>query len=455
MVIAVACVDHAVTPGTEAVPGNPVSTVAQSAAIAVAQQSCALVMKGEQGNDMIRTRVSASALPVAIPSQAAARKDKDGRRLLHVVSAEIGGTRGTIGVACVVPDSYSMEQFIMALHNAPSAAAIGEALLRRGEHVVPEDPRPAVLAGRYVTAPYFSVGSPKTTVERAAAGFTPRASRYTGSDCCDSYTLPVITVYADPTVYSLNDSEIYWLLHDVGYWPGAYISQVNYLDCPDASAKWFEDQAALDSMIQDSTDMDNAAQSVSSYTCVPQGDGKKTCIDWFITSKKVFLIGNGDGRTFDSTAGYLASRVQMYIDFDAQTAVAYVNHSTIGWGSGEVGVNPYPHGKKDMLIHVMSDTVDVVEFHLYNGFCAYTDKDYCPSIDGFAEFRKRNGEWVPTDVDRDKFPSMAIYKQGSDGLFHSEYQDPGSAWPAQLWTWGRQIKQWRADMQLPRGCQLQ
>lgn len=103
---------------------------------------------------------------------------------------------------------------------------------------------------------------------------------------------------------------------------------------------------------EDSAYMAAAINAVSSYTCQSQHDGKKTCIDSFISSKKLFLIGNGDGRSYDATAGYLASRVQMYIDCEAKTAVAYVNNTTVGWGEDNRGVPPYPHQKKDMKVNV-------------------------------------------------------------------------------------------------------
>jgi hypothetical protein len=97
----------------------------------------------------------------------------------------------------------------------------------------------------------------------------------------------------------------------------------------------------------------------------------------------------------------------------------------------------------------------VVEFHFYNGFCKIANRNSCPSIDGYIEFKKQSdGTWAKTNIGRDGYPSLAIYQQQSNGTFSEEFRDPEGHWRA-LKTSGETNKQWRQQMQLPPGCQLQ
>jgi hypothetical protein len=260
-------------------------------------------------------------------------------------------------------------------------------------------------------------------------------------------------------------SNIYWFYHRYSSWGSGtamFTLQEYYDACPNASAKYLGDLEEAKKMEDDSAAWHQAAAlmlgtnvGTSPDMCVPRNDGKTKCIDLFISSARTFVLGQGDGRDFDSNAPYKASRVQMYLNLDNLTGVAYLNNTSIGWGPATVTADPAPHDPKAFVLHHGAGGIVTVEFHFYNGFCRYVDKDDCPTIDGFVAFQKwSDGEWHVVSVLRDEYPSIQINQQQADGTFQEEFRDKEGHW-SQLRTRANTLKQWRDLLNLPPGCQVQ
>lgn len=181
-----------------------------------------------------------------------------------------------------------------------------------------------------------------------------------------------------------------------------------------------------------------------SYRCVNQGNSKKTCIDFFIASATAFVLF-GDGRTFNPDAPYGASRVQIYLDLDQRLGTYYINKSTayippiLGslwhapiYPGGYFESGPYPHSPKALQVDSIAPGKVKVTVEMYDGFCKYPPfGGPCAAIDADIIFTKQsNGQWTTSasDVDRDNYPSIAIYNQQADGSWQEVWKDAEGHW---------------------------
>lgn len=399
-------------------------------------------------------RIPLNDMPFVLADET--RDDSTSRSSYHVVSAQQTWTAAQgateFGIACIAPASVSMDSFSDLVHEI-SENSLRE-LLGRGVPTRSESLPVALIASNTLMKPLLDpirhtrVSTKHGNVDDPAVG----------ASCC-IYRLPAIEVIAYSSAWLINLSDLYWFFHAHTRWGNStqmYTVDTYYNDlCPAASEKYLSEYEKLQELEADSAAYHNIASQVMHYLCEPRADGKTKCIDLFIASERTFVVGYGDNRTFDGNAKYKASRVQMYIDFDNLSGVAYINHSTVGWGPFEITEDPYPHQPKHFRAWRRPDGAVVVEFQFYNAFCKYADKDICPAIDGYIEFTQQSdGSWRHSQILRDDYPSIAIYEQQPDGTFLEEYRDAEGHWTA-LWTRGRTLEKWREQMQLPPGCNMQ
>jgi hypothetical protein len=234
--------------------------------------------------------------------------------------------------------------------------------------------------------------------------------------------------------------------------------------CEDASDRYW---ALIDEASKTDDDADlfeTATSSVLSSTaaCVSQGNTMKKCLDFFIAWPFAGPL-NGDNRGADPDAPYSASRVQLYLDLDSSTGWMYLNSSSVNPMFNPYGLIPpvaADTAHSYATIYSPDDTTRVLEMKAYNGYCKLVPADnilvldaLCPPIDANVRWVKRSGEWVipGSGVVRDKFPSLTIYDQGSDGQWNWKYQSD-ETWMKDLWTKRSTANDMRAQASVPPGC---
>jgi hypothetical protein len=274
----------------------------------------------------------------------------------------------------------------------------------------------------------------------------------------DDYDVEV-TIWNSGNTFYINDAELWDWIKSFFDWDGSFNIE-DYVDCEHASNAWFTEQDELTDFEADSAGYDNAIGSVENYVCTSQGNAKKTCIDLFIAAKTAGPL-NGDNRNSDPNAGYAASRMQAYFDFDGMTATMYLSGSST-W-LPFIPNAPPDTANSGAWMWATSDSTRTVQIKAYNGYCPYIDGSYsyvCPSIDALVKFTKRGGQWIvadPTnDVLRDKFPTMDIYNEDASHSFQSVYHSPETKW-TELFTKHSTMETWRRKLNagLPPGCYYQ
>lgn len=467
---------------------------------------CAIVFDDGPGA-RFSSLVPRSRLPVELGRDLSAKSDSRGQTFHHIVSGEITGRiRGTIrsvAVACAVASNRSFSDVRLVfeafansgrsdLASMTSAAmpitprrervqdavdALMDPLIERAKRQPwrvaqgpSRSPMGAVaLASRHLTAKGFRHTSPRTTDRYSArathVSVSGRLLSSRGSWPFESllqpvmmmqggFTLPTVTIIGDSGYWVMNDSEIYWALHGYRWWSGDFNFQ-GYPDCAAASNLWLAQNDELQNLTADSTDLANAIASVDSYNCELQSNGMNMCLDFFISAKTAGPL-NGDNRGYDSSAPYSASRVQVYLDLDNAVGKYYLNSSStwLPLPASIATTSPYAHGPRALQIAVIDSVTRVVSFEFYNGYCSTVPLTLCPAIDGTIRFTKgANGMWVTGQVLRDNFPTLAIYRQDSQG-FHMQFSSPEDRW-TDLITAKQTLENWRSKMGLPPGCYLQ
>lgn len=429
---------------------------------------CAIVVRERDGRERVAL-LAPEAVPFQLPKNA--KRDTQGREMLTVASARFlasgDGAPVEIGLACIAPNTLTNDAFASLIDRR-----IALPLLRRevkASNYTQGDglPVPVVAANALMKPLVEPLRHTRRTSTRqlgnpSAGAYSPAKSMSSGPE---PYILPGITAIGYSNSYLVNMSNIYWFLHRYSGWGSGttmFTLQEYYDACPNASAKYLADLDEARKLEEDSAAWHQAAAMMlgsnvgsSEDMCVPRNDGKTKCIDLFISSARTFVLGQGDGRDFDSNAPYKASRVQMYLNLDNLTGVAYLNNTSIGWGPATLTVDPAPHDPKAFVLHQGPDGIVTVEFHFYNGFCRYVDKEDCPTIDGFVAFQKwSDGQWHVVSVLRDEYPSIQINQQQANGTFQEEFRDKEGHW-SQLRTRANTLKQWRELLSLPPGCQVQ
>jgi hypothetical protein len=456
---------------TAACAGDRIPTQAvtenQLARKTVFASQCAIVVRETDGRERVAL-LAPEAVPFKLPQDA--RRDTQGRELLAVVSARFlasgGGAPVEIGLACIAPNTLTNEAFAGLIDRHNTLPLLRRKVTAAGYDHGSALPVPIVAANALMKPLTDPLQHKRRTSIRSLgnAAAAPNTAARTASSGPDPYQLPGIIAIGYSNSYLVNMSNLYWFYHRYSSWGAGtamFTLQEYYDACPNASAKYLADLAEAKKMEDDSAAWQQAASMMlgtnvgtSPDMCVPRNDGKTKCIDLFISSARTFVLGQGDGRDFDSNAPYKASRVQMYLNLDDRTGIAYMNSSSIGWGPATVTANPAPHDPKSFAIHQGENGTVIVEFHFYNGFCQYADRDYCPTIDGFVVFQRgADGRWHHTDVLRDEYPSIQINQQQVDGTFQEEFRDKEGHW-TQLLTRANTLKQWRELLNLPPGCQI-
>ena len=268
------------------------------------------------------------------------------------------------------------------------------------------------------------------------------------------YQLPTVTIVGTQNNWLINASDLYWLLHSWKYYDGQF-AFAGYFDCAQASETWLAQNDELDRLTADSAELSQAIASTDSYSCEHQSGGLTICMDLFIVAKKAGPF-NGDSRGPDSSAPYQASRVQVYLDLDQNIGRFYVNSSStwVPVPASLAKVDPYPHGPKALQIQVQDSTHKIVSYEFYNGYCDIVGTTLCPPTTGSVLFVKgANGIWVPNDVVRVGFPTLAIYRDTGSG-FQIQYNSPEGRW-TDLFGSHQLLDEWRSKMGLPPGCYLQ
>ena len=268
------------------------------------------------------------------------------------------------------------------------------------------------------------------------------------------YQLPTVTIVGSQGNWLMNASALYWLLHSWKYYDGQFQFS-GYVDCAQASELYLAQNDELERLASDSAELAQAVTGTDSFNCERQGGGLSICMDLFIVAKAAGPL-NGDDRGLDSSAPYSASRVQVYLDLDQNVGRTYVNTSS-SWlplPSSYNPVDPYPHGPKALQIVTQDATHKIVSYEFYNGYCSSVPLTVCHPTTGSVLFVKHaDGTWVPEDVSRVAFPTLAIYRDTGTS-FQIQYSSPEGRW-TELFGSHAALENWRSKMGLPEGCYLQ
>lgn len=404
---------------------------------------CVMVRPTTHGQQV--TYYSPSGLALDLPE--AVKDERTGRSMYHVVVTPLAGGGEDAAVACVAPLTFSYSAFHQEVRAVGLPALLQATPMKK---VLVFDPgQPAFVAAGNMLMDHFIR---PIRQNRRARTVTPEGFAAGLGD--DPFRLPAIQVTVYSSQYLVNMSNIYWFLHKYPSWGDQYrlyTVEEYYNDlCPEASEKYITDYAEILNLQADSAEVHEAIGNVASYSCVIQGDGKKMCVDLFIMGKRAFIL-KGDNRDFSDTAGYHASRAQIYIDFDSLKVKEYINGSITVWNDT---FPPFPHKPKDIHLEVVASDTVVLVVELYNGFCTLAGRALCPSIDALIQFSKQSDEtWKPTDIRRDGFPSLAIYDQVGIA-WHELFREKEGVWTS-LYTAGRTLAKRREDLNMPPGCLLQ
>jgi hypothetical protein len=489
-----------VTPGDFAAVGCAVATAQTNGQVAV-------------------TRIPRALLPFSLPSLVAPKKQA-GPTAMFVVATQLAmvdhGTSHIVGISCLMPSNDDGRGLTALLNReGPGTWARLSAHLEHVDSTFTRGTPLPIAASRSLLAPLRSKMTTHIRQSHKVAGTategpandvrrdiiklasyngseTPDYSRgapvYSGrtpvhfAQACQPYCvgsqgeLPDVRVMGTGNTWTYDFSEMWWFFHSTPSYGGGYNLDYDFTGCADASVKWINDKEELDSLVADSVDYAESLNgAVQNYVCVPQNNSKKTCLDIFISAKKFFVIGYGDGRDTDPNAKYWQSRVQVYFDFDNLTYTAYVNGSRIGFDWMSFRSAPYPHNAKAVTMTPQSDGTVVVTWEFYNGYCVWPQAaamlyptvreigGTCPSIDGAARFQKQSdGTWIPISVQNDQFPSTDVFLERPDGSFQRQASYPEVTYPilpgaAALWTRHETLEKWRQELAkpLPNGCQLE
>jgi hypothetical protein len=451
---------------------TPAATLQQPATRSVNYDAIGCAVAGAQGGVIAAARIPRGALPFSVPAIARAPGRASERRVLYVVAAPIAANKDgeALSLSCLLPtNSPAVLQAVIERGGIKLRSDLQRRLARADSTFPATSPLVAASSLTLMSPVYNALGQRSVTFVKngqpaAFSVFAPSRAAHDWSCepyCVNQGQLPTVNVSEYGNTYTYDFSHLMW---DLGFWydfPGQFSVVHYYGDCADASEKWIADHDQLNNLLADSSQFEAALSNVVSVTCQRRVDSKTKCIDLYISSKKSLLVGYGDNRDSDPNATYKMSRVQMYVDFDGLHGVAYINSSTIGWGPFSYTTPPSPHDPKNFILTRLAPDTVLVEFSFYNGFCQYVpgypNETACPAINGMIKFGKtQSGSWLPTDVNRDQFPTLDVFQQGPDGNFYREVHYPESGDITDLWSRHETLETWRSEMaKLPPWCQLQ
>ncbi len=348
----------------------------------------------------------------------------------------------------------SMELAFGSLRVAASRALMAPLLATATQRQASSDAKALIAPMLWRTA------SLATTSMRTVSNFQPALAQYRLQQVRRRRYDVTVTIWNSGSTFLIDDSQLMAWLEQFFGWDGQF-GVIDYTDCEQKSAEWFALSDQVAEYVQDSLDYANARDEALEYSCESQGNSRTTCIDFFIAGKTIGIIGRGDGRTFDSTAKYDASRIQIYVDLNGGLPPkAYFNHSIVD----------IPMFDTNLPISFVPDTSDsgvwmyapdsntrVLQVKAFNGVCKLVPASLCPSIDAFIRWhRLQNGVWLlqpSSDIRRDPYPSLAIYQENSSHVFQTWYQSAETN-ATGLWTRGWVLEGWRQLLNagLPPGC---
>jgi len=441
---------------------------------------------------LFQSVIPRSRLPEGLRRAAGLNNATDGREILHVETFSIPATVKTevrdVAFACaadrtanraamrlalssndphwmqlddatVVPNSDSS-----AILTAVAADALMEPLIARaqkGRWMEQHDTlslRPNAGALKQQAHAFFRKWGAENHVDARSLALPPLDAESAVQTAANrrrhDYQLPTVTIVGTQGSWLMNASDIYWLIHSWKYYDG-HFAFAGYVDCAQASQLYLAQSDELERLEADSAELSQAVGSTDAFNCERQGGSLNICMDLFIVSKHAGPL-NGDNRGLDSSAPYSASRVQVYLDLDHNEGKVYVNSSStwLSLPSSFAQVDPYPHGPKALQISVQDSTHKIVSYEFYNGYCSSVPLALCPPTTGSVLFVKQaNGTWVPTDVARVPYPTLAIYRDTGTS-FQIQYNSPEGRW-TELFGSHQALDEWRSKMRLPDGCYLQ
>lgn len=475
-------------------PSDP-STPAAAGALkkgsleSVSDIGCAVAMSTPAG--VIASHVSRPNLPITLPVVSATTHTPV---RLHAVSLRLsaqGTASKSFTVTCVTPQTIHQDAiYALIQHSRQAATTRFLAALDRPEETYPSTMSDVAAASLVLANAFTAAGATMTkhTVDAAMLermglpqsqqaveplpqatttqrGLTPPAAKKYGSDCC--YQLPTIYVIEART-YTYVDLSLLWGSMAEPKYPGGFSFVYDPIECELAVDAYLNTlpamQSALDDLVADSANYDNVLSALENGAfCERRTDGKTKCVDMYIHACRAFVF-NGDCRGSDPNAGYAMSRVQMYLNLDEGSGIAYISPSSFNAYILPTWISPdsyhtiwssYPVNMQKWHIDKPDPNTAIVSFTFYDGFC---DNVPCPPIDGFIKFaHQSDGTWVKADIQRDAYPSLDIFQQRVDGSFAREYHEDEKNW-LNLFTRAKTLEQWRQRMyevqNLPRGCNL-
>lgn len=361
-------------------------------------------------------------------------------RALHVLSATVhaAGQHNAYRVSCLEPHEVTEAQFAKLLITSVNNPIWREASTTLRPYTGPTTRSDVSLASQILLSSLTRNSQQKTMrvgdlPSRSTGIVAPSSIRREVFDChkemntsCNTASLPVITVTADPNTNSLiivDMSELYFFMQEFPLidMNGIVLSYPGVPTCQNYSDMYWALDEELSRLENAAAQIEAATQLVAALTC--QSDltegGYNYCIDLFIKSEQAaFYVG--DDRSFDPNAPYKASRAQIYIN-PATCEVRYVvNTSRILIQGPFYDSVQAPHKLNKVNAERLGDGSCRVTWRLLNGYCGSVGgQPMCPAIDGQITFSPSPNGIYGAQLVEDKFPSRGLYRWDPNSGFQT------------------------------------
>lgn len=399
------------------------------------------------------------------------------------------GDRISVVLACLAPLSFSNEslgQRVAAARSTQSWAKLEETLKRSPRSEVTSE-TPIRTASEFLWTNFtnntwkrdqsLSASLNKLTADQLKPLFELADSASCGPQVGWACTTPILKpvvvtsrVGWNSNVWIFDFSELEWAGRH-GYSIGATSSQIynGSGTCASANDFYYAMNETISRQEADADAMEQAyndAGITQTPTCVIRNDSLSTarysiCIDQWISGRRAFIFG-GDNRGPDSTAGYQASRFQLYIDPQLCKAYYVQNVSTIQLPfihDTTTDVSQHEPGDLKLTCNADNGTIDV-HIEVYDAYCSRPWTRWpCPAIKADIRLTPLSDGSYDVKWIKDGFPSVAVYQANSENtLFRTLRRDSGNTGPLgwlELTTFRDEINRLRAALRLPPGCDWQ
>lgn len=372
-----------------------------------------------------------------------------------------------VDATCAIPD-YDVAADLSDLRRAVTTYARQNQVAR----IATEPSKRSQLADWRLDAlfaePLLLKGKPQVSTFGGKASSSPEVAGLVIGGTAGAYAAMVVYNWGHSLFFDWrNINAIYSSL--LGNYPEAEVQVISWSGieelCLTLSETWTDLdilEQEVDAAIHALTVSVNLGEDFDTNVLCPDSlmDVGDYCLDSYIASPNVYGVkGWGNGRNSDPYAGINESKVQFIPDFEGGNHWLAIGTSPNAWipaplipGNGsQVPPNGgwMVGGPGDSALMVTkyevlqpSADVRVVELNAQNAICS--DVQFsgqtgpfsgmwngfvnlaCPGISWTATFTKVAGKWIPTQVQRDAFPTLDVIEKTSSGLVVIDHSPEGN-----------------------------